>query len=58
MELYVTVGFWMGLVALIINICILAGADLPRTKIEKQGEVTVRVILGAFFVFWSGSLIF
>ena len=58
MELYVTVGFWMGLVALIINLFILAGSDLPRTKVEKQGEVIVRVIIGGFFVFWSGSLIF
>lgn len=58
MELYIQVSFWMGLIALILNLLVLMAADFPIVKKETIGLKTAQVFIGSAFVVWAGFLLY
>jgi len=58
METYITVSFWMGVVAIVINLIVLMGGEFPRVRKETVGMKTVQVLIGGAFAVWAGFLIY
>ncbi|WVH05501.1 hypothetical protein HHKILHMN_00021 [Vibrio phage vB_VpaS_PGA] len=58
METYVTVSFWMGVFALVINLLCILCVDYPKTKQETLGMKLFQVLVGGGFVVWAGFLIY
>lgn len=58
MELYIKVSFWMGIVALGLNLLSLMLEEYPKTRRETVGFKTVQVLVGGAFVAWSGYLLY
>ena len=58
METYITVGFYLGLVALAINLLSLLVVEYPREKTETIGEKLFSIIVGIGFIVWAGILLY
>jgi|14BtaG_2_1085337.scaffolds.fasta_scaffold22662_5 hypothetical protein len=58
MEMYITVGFYIGIIALVINLLSLLVVDYPKTKKETIGEKLFQIIVGGGFVVWAGFLLY
>lgn len=58
MELYVTVSFWLGVFALVINTLTMCMGEFPINRSVSVGEKFISTLVGAGFVVWSGMLIF
>jgi hypothetical protein len=58
METYIQVSFWIGIVALVINMLLIAAVDYPKSKVETLGQKIFQIIIGGAFVVWSGFLLF
>jgi hypothetical protein len=58
METYIQVSFWLGIVALVINMLLIAAVDYPKPKVETLGQKIFQIIIGGAFVVWSGFLLF
>jgi hypothetical protein len=58
METYITVSFWMGVFAIVVNLLRLMGDNLPKVKTETVGQITVTVLISTGFAIWAGFLLF
>ena len=58
METYIQVSFWIGVVALVVNMMLLAGVKYPKQKTETLGEKVVQILIGSGFLVWAGCLLF
>ena len=58
METYITVGFYLGLVALAINLLSLLVVEYPREKTETIGEKLFSIIVRIGFIVWAGILLY
>lgn len=58
MELYVTVSFWVNVVALVLNLIGMAALDYPRHRKETLGFKVVQVFLGGAVLVWAGYLLY
>ena len=58
METYVTVSFWMMIVALIIRLLVLSVASYPRTEEKTIGGDIVTIIISIGFIVWAGFLLY
>lgn len=58
METYITVSFWLGVFALVVNLLTMMMAEFPRHERETLGARVGKTIIGAGFVVWAGMLIY
>lgn len=58
MELYIQVAFWLGVLAMVINIFTLMCAEFPIIKKETLGLKVGQVLISSGFLVWAGFLLF
>ena len=58
METYITVSFWMGLFAVVINLLTILNGSFPLKIQVTLGRKTVEVLAQAGFIVWAGFLLF
>ena len=58
METYITVSFWMMVVAMMLRLFIVSTANYPRVEEKKLGAEIVGILISAGFIVWAGILLF
>ena len=57
MEVYVTVSFWIGIIALLIRGGIMSTAIYPRTEKKSIGADLFAILIQTGFVVWCAFLL-
>ena len=58
MELYITVSFWLGIFAIVVNMLILMVGEFPQTRTETVGYKVAQVLISGAFAVWAGILLY
>ena len=58
MELYIKVGFWIGVIAIALRLCMIATQTYPRDENHSLGHDVAFIFLQTGFVVWAGILLF
>ncbi|CAH9014060.1 hypothetical protein VP455E521_P0093 [Vibrio phage 455E52-1] len=58
METYIQVQFWLGILAFVLNVIVMAVKDFPYTQTKTIGNQLAGMIVSGVLTVWAAYLLF